>query len=116
MFPAGTTQYAFSYVNYYGQQSNLFHISSIYYNVSTDKALEVNKTSSDSYTIEIKNLNKKDYQYVRIYSIVRTSQDSTPEIRVVTNYKLEEDSLIYTDRHTTGYTIDPTELFYIGGE
>ena len=117
MFPAGTTQYAFSYINYYGQQSNLFHISSIYYNVSVDKALEVNKTSSDSYKIEIQNLNNKDYQYVRIYSIVRTSQDSVPEVRVVTDFKIYEDNkLNYTDRHTTGYTIDPTELFYIGGE
>lgn len=116
MFPAGTTQYAFSYINYYGQQSNIFHISSIYYNVSKDKALEVNKTSSDSYKITINNLNNNDYQYVRIYSIVRTSQDSTPEVRVVTDYKLEDNKLEYTDRHTTGYTIDPTELFYIGGE
>ena len=116
MFPAGTTQYAFSYINYYGQQSNIFHISSIYYNVSNDKALEVNKTSSDSYKITINNLNNNDYQYVRIYSIVRTSQDSTPEVRVVTDYKLEDNTLEYTDRHTTGYTIDPTELFYIGGE
>lgn len=116
MFPAGTTQYAFSYINYYGQQSNIFHISSVYYNVSNDKALEVNKTSSDSYKITIYNLNNTDYQYVRIYSIVRTSQDSTPEVRVVTDYKLEDNKLEYTDRHTTGYTIDPTELFYIGGE
>jgi hypothetical protein len=53
---------------------------------------------------------------VRIYSIVRTSQDSVPEVKVVTNYKLEDNKLEYTDRHTTGYTIDPTELFYIGGE
>lgn len=116
MFPAGTTQYAFSYINYYGQQSNIFHISSIYYNVSIDKALEVNKTSSDSYKITIEGLNNNDYEYVRIYSIVRTSQDSTPEVRVVTNYKLEDSTLEYIDRHTTGYTIDPTELFYIGGE
>lgn len=116
MFPAGTTQYAFSYINYYGQQSNIFHISSIYYNVSKDKALEVNKTSSDSYYIDIKGLNNTEYQYVRIYSIVRTSQDSTPEVRVVADYKLEDDTLKYTDRHTTGYSIDPTELFYIGGE
>lgn len=116
MFPAGTTQYAFSYINYYGQQSNIFHISSIYYNVSNDKALEVNKTSSDSYKITINNLNNNDYQYVRIYSIVRTSQDSAPEVRVVTDYKLQDNTLEYTDRHTTGYIIDPTELFYIGGE
>lgn len=116
MFPAGTTQYAFSYINYYGQQSNLFYISSIYYNVSTDKALEVNKTSSNSYKINIEGLNHEDYQYVRIYSIVRTSQDSIPEVRVVTDYKLENNFLEYTDRHTTGYTIDPTDLFYIGGE
>lgn len=116
MFPAGTTQYAFSYINYYGQQSNLFYISSIYYNVSNDKALEVNKTSSDSYTIIIQNLNNNDYQYVRIYSIVRTSQDSTPEVRIVADYKLKDSTLEYTDRHTTGYIIDPTELFYIGGE
>ena len=117
MFPAGTTQYVFSYINYYGQQSNLFHISSIYYNVSGDKALEVNKVSSDSYKIEIKDLNNQDYQYVRIYSIVRTSQDSVPEVRVVTDFKIEGiETLEYIDRHTTGYTIDPTELFYIGGE
>lgn len=116
LFTAGTTQYAFSYINYYGQQSNLFHISSIYYNVSNDISLAPNNTSSDCYKIEISNLNNTDYQYVRIYSIVRTSQDSVPDVRVVKDVKLEGTTLEYIDRHNTGYSIDPTELFYIGGE
>ena len=99
-------------VNIYGLNSGLF----IKYSNNVLPSISLNKTSSDSYTIEITNFNKEDYQYVRIYSIVRTFQDSTPEVRVVTDYKLEDGTLKYTDRHTTGYIIDPTELFYIGGE
>lgn len=116
VFPAGTVQYAFSYFNYYGQQSPIFKVSSIYYNTTGNKSLNVDKSSNNSYKIKLKNLNTQ-YEYVRIYSIIRTQQDTTPEVKVVRDIKIEDDSTIsFVDTNREGYTIEPTELFYIGGE
>lgn len=60
---------------------------------------------------------------MRIYSIHRTSLDSVPEVKLVTDIQLEKpepDSpvieIVYTDTGLTGETVDPSELLYIGGE
>lgn len=117
VFTPGTTQYAFTYINKYGQQSNIFKTSSLFYNTDIDRGLNVDRTSTDSYKIQLQNLNNSDYTHVRIYSIVRPANNTIPEVRVVKDINIEkEGNLTYVDRHTEGYVIDPTELFYVGGE
>lgn len=115
IFPAGTVQYAFTYVNYYGQQSNIFKISSLYYNSGSQSGLSTEKTSVNSYEIILENLDN-NYQYVRIYSIVRSSPNSVPAVKVVNDVEISDNSIEYLDRNTSGYTIDPMDLFYVGGE
>ena len=118
-FPAGTLQYAFSYVNYYGQQSNIFYTSPLYYTVGKDRSLSVDKNSSLSYSIDIKDLDPT-YEYVRIYSMLRTSQDSSPYTKVVADVKIvkseDANSIFYVDKNNYGYSINFTDLLYIGGE
>lgn len=118
-FPAGTLQYAFSYVNYYGQQSNIFYTSPLYYTVGKDRSLSVDKNSSLSYSIDIKDLDST-YEYVRIYSMLRTSQDSAPHTKAVADVKIvkneDTNSIFYVDKNNYGQSINFTDLLYIGGE
>lgn len=116
LFAPGVIQYAFTYYNLYGQESNIFYSTPLQYISFDNRGASPEEKVSNSFTITIKNPDPK-FDYVRIYSIHRTSIDATPTVLNVTDLAINgSNSLIYTDNGTTGVTIDPTELLYIGGE
>ena len=114
-FPQGTIQYVFSYYNKHGRQSNLFKQSSLQY-LSYDTGVSPEEKVNCSFKIKIANLDKQ-FDYLRIYSIVRTSQDAIPTCKRVVDLEIKSNSneIIYIDNGTTGDIIDNTELLYLGG-
>ena len=115
IFPAGVIQYAFSYYNLYGQETNLFEVTPLYYLSPKERGLAPGETASCSFKITLGNLDT-NFDFIRIYSIVRTSINGTPIVKRVADLKFTEDDLIYTDNGTTGDIIDPQQLLFIGGE
>ena len=113
-FSPGTIQYAFTYFNLYGQESNIFYISDLYYTSFADRGGSPEETVSNSFTLNIKNTDS-NFDYIRVYSVHRTSLNATPSVKVVVDIK-NNGNISYTDTNTTGYTIDPTTLLYLGGE
>jgi hypothetical protein len=71
-FKAGTIQYAFSYYNLYGQESNIFYTTKLYYTSFYDRAGEVDQMVSNAFTITINNIDAR-FDYVRVYSIQRNA-------------------------------------------
>lgn len=115
-FAPGVIQYAFTYYNMYGQESNIFYTSPLQYISFDSRGANPEEKVSNSFTITIKNPDPK-FDYLRIYSIHRTSIDATPTVLNVVDIAINgTEPLMYTDNGTTGTTIDPTELLYIGGE
>lgn len=123
-FSPGTVQYAFSYYNKYGQESNIFYTTPLYYTSYIDRGAKSDDKVSNSFRIAI---DSPDYtfEYIRVYSIHRTSIDSEPTVKVVGDYSLRKydekgeldlsGSIIVVDHGTEGYTITPDMLLYIGG-
>lgn len=89
-FPEGTIQYAFSYYNLYGQQSNIFYISPLYYISPVDKGAAADKSVYNSFKISIENADTT-YDYIRIYSIHRSAYDGTPSCKVVADLKINKE-------------------------
>lgn len=116
-FPSGTVQYVFTYYTKHGSESNIFHHSPLYYTHSNNRGGSPEEKASNSFNISITGLDKK-FDFVRIYSIVRTSIDATPAVRKVVDLNVvkDEDKVTFTDNYTLGETIDPTILLYLGGE
>jgi hypothetical protein len=112
-FEAGVIQYALTYYNKYGQESNIFYISPIQYIAPNNRGGKQNEQVSCSFSINIIDLDSFDY--VRIYSIYRSSLDAEPVVKLVSDVAVE-DTIYYTDNGTTGSVIDSTQLLYIGGE
>lgn len=80
-FPQGTIQYVFSYYNKNGRQSNLFYQSPLQY---LSYALGVSPEDKVNCSFKLKIYNPdKQFDYLRIYSIIRTSQDATPTVKRV---------------------------------
>lgn len=114
-FPQGTIQYVMSYYNKYGKQSNIFYQSNLYY-LSLDKGVSPDSTVQCAFKLVLDNLEHEKFDYVRVYSIVRTTRNTTPIVKRVVDLSLSSSKIEFTDDGYQGSTVDPTELLYIGGE
>lgn len=115
-FASGVIQYAFTYYNMYGQESNIFYTTPLQYISFNGRGASPEEKVSNSFTITIKNPDPR-FDYIRIYSIHRTSIDAVPTVLNVADIAIAgTNDLLYVDTGTTGSTVDPTELLYIGGE
>lgn len=117
VFAPGVIQYVFTYYNKYGQESNVFYSSSLYYVSFNNRGASSEDKVSNSFDIEISGVDKS-FDYLRIYSIHRTSIDAVPEVKRVVDLPVTSstETLSYTDSGTAGDFVDPTELLYVGGE
>lgn len=81
-FAPGVIQYAFTYFNKYGQESNIFYTSPLYYISYNNRGASPEDKVSNSFNIEVANVDRR-FDYIRIYSIHRTSINATPDVRRV---------------------------------
>lgn len=86
-FPAGTIQYCFNYFNKFGQETNIVETSPMYYLCPKDKGLPADAISTASFLIKLSGLDGA-YDYVRLYSIIRTSENAVPNVRIVGDYRI----------------------------
>ena len=116
-FAPGVIQYAFTYFNKYGQESNIFYTSPLYYISYNNRGASPEDKVSNSFNIEVVNVDRR-FDYIRIYSIHRTSINATPDVRRVVDLAppINIAKVTYTDNGLSGDSVDPTELLYIGGE
>lgn len=116
VFAPGTIQYAFTYYNKYGQESNIFYITPIYYTSHADRAGAKDETVANSFQITVENLDS-NFEYLRIYSIQRTSLNATPICKNVQDISIKgTDKITFVDNGTQGSDISATTLLYVGGE
>lgn len=120
-FSSGVIQYAFTYYNKYGQESNIFYTSPIQHISFASRGASPEEKVSNSFTITIANPDTR-FDYIRVYSIHRASIDATPNVLNVVDLPINAanvragETLTYTDNGTIGTSVDPTELLYVGGE
>ena len=114
MFAPGVIQYAFSYYNKYGQESNIFNTTPLCYLAFNNRGASPEEIIKDrAFKITVSNLDT-NFEYVRIYSIHRTSLDAVPTVKRVIDLPItipEE----YTDirESVTSYYIGNTNKAYL---
>lgn len=116
IFKSGVIQYAATYFNKNGAESNIFWISDINYISNDDRAGKSDEIIQNAFKISLSNLESK-FDYIRIYSIYRTSLDSTPEVKNIVDLKIPTTkTIMYVDGGTSGSIITSDFLLYVGGE
>ena len=81
MFTPGVIQYAFSYYNKYGQESNIFNTTQLCYLAYDNRGANPEEIIRDrAFKINIDNLDTS-FDYIRIYSIHRTSLNAVPTVK-----------------------------------
>lgn len=116
-FAPGVIQYCFSYYDMYSSETNIFYTTPLYYVTHSTRGASPEETVSCSFTIHISGYSNK-FEYLRIYSIQRTSVNATPQARRVVDISLKgaTGDIYYTDAGVDGEAIDPTDILYVGGE
>lgn len=113
MFAPGVIQYAFSYYNRYGQETNLFYTTPLHYITYKDRGGSPEDRISTSFNITVDKV--EDFDYMRIYSIHRTSLDAVPVVKIISDVEIKGNTVRVVDTGNIGETVDPSYLFYIGG-
>lgn len=121
IFSPGTIQYAFTYYNKYGAETNIFYTTPLYYIAHKDRGGSPEDKISCGFEIRLNNLD--NFEYVRVYSIHRTSIDAIPTVKIVTDLPITLNHstgdtlpITYVDNGTSGSIEDPTYLLYLGGK
>ena len=86
----------------------------MFYISPADRGGRPDESVSNSFKITINKVDR-NFRYVRIYSILRTSLDGTPITKRVADIKTNSE-ITYTDTGMVGDNIDPSELLYKGGQ
>ena len=88
-FPPGVIQYAFTYYNKYGQESNIFHTTPLQYISYIDRGGAPDGKIANAFKIKVANVDKH-FDYLRVYSILRTSLNATPLVKRVTDLPIPD--------------------------
>lgn len=114
IFSPGVIQYAFTYNIKYGQETNIFYTSPLYYISYIDRAGSPEDKVSCQFKITLPYIDKS-FDSVRVYSIHRTSISAVPNVKLVGTISTKSAELSIIDTGTIGYNVDPTLLMYMGG-
>ena len=113
---AGVIQYALTYYNLYGQETNIFHQSSLnYISYNNRGASPEDTTVSASFTLKLENLDS-NFEFVRISAIHRTSLNAVPTVRRVVDLPVVNYPITFTDDGSAGELVDPTIMLFVGGK
>lgn len=91
VFDGGVVQYAISYFNKHGQQTPIIYQSPLYYISDLGKGLNPDGSvkAASAFNVIVKNLNT-NFDYCRIYRIIRTSINATPSVQYIGDFKTKE--------------------------
>lgn len=123
-FAAGVIQYAFTYYNNHAQETNIFYVTPLYAISFKDRGAAPDEQVGNTFKITIDHVDAH-FDYLRIYSIQRTSLDGDVIVKRVQDIELKEwnaqkesdglfyfEPITYVDNGRNGETIDATELLY----
>lgn len=114
LFAPGVIQYAFTYINKYGQESNIAYLSTLYYLSHSDRGASPEDKVTSSFNIKINNPDY-NFDYIRLYSIQRTSLNAEPFVKKIedipiTKAKRKENSFVNA-RSTSSDTVTKNYVY-----
>jgi hypothetical protein len=116
LFPSGTIQYAFTYYHEYAQESSVVSVSDMHYLSDDERGSAPDENVACSFRILMRGL-RKDYDGVRLYSIVRISKDGLPIVKRLADLSIDSaGQAVYVDTNRTGEDMESTYLLYVGAK
>ena len=105
LFAPGVIQYAFSYYNKYGQESNIFDVTPLCYLAYNNRGANPEEIIRNrAFKIKVDNVDTT-FDYIRIYSIHRTSLNAIPTVKRIIDLPISIPEK-FTDVTETGISFD----------
>ena len=115
-FPTGVIQYFISYYNKHGAETGIIWASDLNYISYIDRAGDASDNILCNFKLDISNIDTT-YDYIRVYSLERTSLNTTPICKIVKDININNsESISVIDTNTNSETIDDTMLLFLGGD
>ena len=114
LFAPGVIQYAFSYYNKYGQESNIFDVTPLCYIAHKERGASPEEIIKDlAFKIKVNNVDT-NFDYIRIYSIHRTSLNAVPTVKRIIDLPISipEEFSTVSETHST-YSVGSINKAYI---
>lgn len=116
-FASGVIQYAITYYNKYAQETAIAATTPLYYISPYGRGGSPEEICNNSFIINIQGVDNFSFEYLRIYSIHRTSINGTPICKRLQDIEIAGQSeLSYIDTGVGGDIVDPSSLLFLGGE
>ena len=112
-FPSGVIQYFITYYNKYGIETGIVWASDLHYITEYNRGEAPDKNVNCTFTLNFENLDT-NFEYIKVYSLYRTSYNGETVAQIVTDRKVA-DTLSITDTNFNNEIIDPSSLFFLGG-
>ena len=106
LFAPGVIQYAFSYYNKYGQESNIFDVTPLCYIAHKERGASPEEVIKDiAFKIKVDNVDT-NFDYIRIYSIHRTSLNAVPTVKRIIDLPISiPPTIIETTKSIDTYSV-----------
>lgn len=111
-FRPGTVQYCFNYFDKFGQETNIVDVSPLYYISPKDSGLAADDVSGCSFQVALTNLNV-NFEYVRLYAIYRSSENATPNVRIVGDYKINTVLTATRDNQPSSVVVSEENCYWV---
>lgn len=116
-FTSGVLQYYITYFNKFSSESPILYTSPLLYIANKYRGANTNDGISTAYRLLLTDLDRENWEYVRIYATHRTSLDATPEGSIVAELKIPTNqSIDFTDYGSNRTSIDANDLHFVGGK
>lgn len=113
LFPSGIIQYFISYYNKFGAETGIVWSSDLQYISEKTVGESPENTVICNFNLYLKNIDV-NFDYVRIYSIIRTSLDGEPQAAIVKDIPIQgKNTLSYSDYNLNNEVIDPSMLLFL---
>lgn len=113
LFPSGIIQYFISYYNKFGAETGIVWSSDLQYISEKTVGESPENTVICNFNLYLKNIDV-NFDYVRIYSVIRTSLDGEPQAAIVKDIPIQgKNTLSYSDYNLNNEVIDPSMLLFL---
>ena len=115
-FTSGVVQYFITFYNKFSAETNVAYESPLYYISPENRGGEPNEKQTCSFKISL-STNFDNFKFARVYSLIRTSINATPQAFIVKDVELPEDggTIQIIDNNILNTPIAATDVMFLGG-
>lgn len=115
-FKAGVIQYYLTYFNKYRTESPIVWTSPLLYLANQERGAETDANVNTAFKFNISGLDSVNWEYVRLYSVFRSSIDTEPSANIVTEVKINNGTITAYDYGTSNTAIVASDLYFVGAK